>query len=264
MMSAQTSNHSPIIVAAVWAALMVSLPALAQRESSTDIEITQTLPETTTSSLSELERTRADTWQLSETEWHRYQSLMLGIRGSVSHANLSPIEVLGIHARDNAERRRYAERWAGAMREDAERVLAFQRAYDAAAEHLFSGQPLIDAGKLKTLPRTTSALRSGDRLLFFTAIECPACDAMLVKLLSHLRTVAGIDIYLTGIPDKDSDRIRLWADEHSIDTQWVQTRHVTLNFDAGLLRTIADDVVETPALFVRRNEQLTRLSYSDL
>ncbi|MGB5830583.1 MAG: TIGR03759 family integrating conjugative element protein, partial [Thiohalocapsa sp.] len=76
--------------------------------------------------LSPLESQRADTWQISESEWRRYQSLMEGVRGSISPANLSPIEVLGIHARDEAERRRYAERWAQMMRDDADRILAFQ------------------------------------------------------------------------------------------------------------------------------------------
>ena len=80
-------------------------------------------------SLSRTDIDPARVWGLSKTEWRRYRSLMQGIRGSVSPATISPIEVLGIHARDDAERRRYAELWAQAMWEDAERILAFQRAY---------------------------------------------------------------------------------------------------------------------------------------
>lgn len=73
-----------------------------------------------TTPLSPLERQRADNWQISEFEWRRYQSLKEGVRGSISPANLSPIEVLGIHACDVAERWRYAERWAQIMRDDAD------------------------------------------------------------------------------------------------------------------------------------------------
>ena len=51
-------------------------------------------------------------WNLNETEWTRYQTLMRGVRGSVSPATLSPIEVLGIHAQTEAERKDYARRWA--------------------------------------------------------------------------------------------------------------------------------------------------------
>jgi integrating conjugative element protein (TIGR03759 family) len=75
---------------------------------------------------------------------------MEGIRGSVSAAIISPIEVLGIHARDDAERRDYAERWAVLMREDVDRILAFQRAYDEAGRFLFPGERLIDLIRLSS------------------------------------------------------------------------------------------------------------------
>ena len=89
---------------------------------------------------------RADEWGLDVSEWQRYQSLLQGIRGSVSPATLSPLEVLGIHARSADERHRYAEQWAVMMRDDAERILAFQRAYDDAQRRLFPNGLLIDPG----------------------------------------------------------------------------------------------------------------------
>ena len=240
-------------------------PALGQSVSSTENEVTRTIPhDATVTPLSPSERERANAWSLSDSEWRRYQSLLLGIRGSVSPAHLSPIEVLGIHARDSAERRRYAERWARAMRDDAERILAFQHAYDAAAERLFSGQTLIDVGKLRTLPQKTSELRADDRILFFTRVMCPACDAVLVKLIRRLDTVAGIDIYISNVPTGNDEAIRAWAKQHGIEREWVGARRVTLNHDAGALEKIADEPLETPALFVRRNGQLAQLSYAEL
>ena len=201
------------------------IPAFGQSVSNTTAKDTRSVPhDTTTTPLSATERERSEAWSLSDTEWRRYQSLMLGIRGSVSPNHLSPIEVLGIHARDSAERRRYAERWARSMRDDAERILAFQHAYDAAAKRLFSGQTLIDVGKLRTLPQKTSELQADDRILFFTRVMCPACDAVLVKLISRLDTVAGIDIYITNVPTGDDEVIRAWAREHGIEREWVGTR----------------------------------------
>ncbi len=70
---------------------------------------------------------KSEAWGLSETEWRRYRSLTESIRDSISPPTISPIEVLGIHARDGLERRRYAEAWARTMREDVDRILAFQR-----------------------------------------------------------------------------------------------------------------------------------------
>ena len=113
------------------------------------------------------ERARAELWDVSVTEWRRYRQLMAGIRGSISPANLSPIEVLGIHARDAAERRRYAEQWAVMMREDAERILAFQHAYDQANHRLYPDEPLIDRTRLPERVEDEEALRATDRVLLF-------------------------------------------------------------------------------------------------
>lgn len=240
-----------------------ALPA--QETNTTNTDITQASPsDQRETPLSAIEERQATAWELNPTEWRRYQQLMLGIRGSVSDARLSPVEVLGIHARDAAERRHYAKRWAQAMRADAERVLAFQRAYDAAAEQLFAGIPLIDAGRLKTVPQTTSALRPGDRVLFFTALECPACEAMLAKLLTHLNTVAGIDIYFTDLGPGGEARIRAWADEHEIEPAWVQGRRVTLNIDNGMLGSLSADESQAPVLFRQRGEAVETLAYADL
>jgi integrating conjugative element protein (TIGR03759 family) len=214
--------------------------------------------------LSITEQHQAKAWELNESEWLRYRQLMLGIRSSVSDARLSPVEVLGIHARDEAERRHYAMRWAEAMRADTERVLAFQRAYDAAAEQLFAGLPLIDVGRLKTVPQKTSVLRAGDRVLFFTALQCPACEAMLVKLLKHLNTVAGIDIYFTDLRPGSEARIRAWADEQAIEPAWVQGRRVTLNIDNGVLASLSGAGSQAPVLFRRRGEAVEALAYADL
>lgn len=244
---------------------VLATPAFGQNVLITETSETRTVsPTAETTPLSATELARSNVWGLSAIEWRRYQSLLLGIRGSISPANLSPIEVLGIHARDSAERRAYAERWAQAMREDAERVLAFQHAYDAAAKRLFSGQSLIDVGKLQSLPEKTSELQADDRVLLFTTVMCPACDAVLVKLLKHLDTIAGIDIFFTELSQTDDALIRRWAEEHGINPSWVQSRRVTLNHDAGTLKRIADGALDVPALYVRRNEKLTKLAYAEL
>ena len=124
------------------------------------------------------ERARAEAWRLSADEWHRYRSLMEGIRGSISPGTISPIEVLGIHARDDAERRRYAEQWAMMMREDTERILAFQHAYDQAGRLLYPTETLIDVARLPDRDEDQQALLATDRVLLFARPDCAACDAI--------------------------------------------------------------------------------------
>jgi integrating conjugative element protein (TIGR03759 family) len=214
--------------------------------------------------LSDIERARARTWNLSEVEWRRYRQLMQGIRGSISPGTISPIEVLGIHARDEAERQRFAERWAQTMHEDAERILAFQHAYDEVIRRLYPGEYLIDPSRLPEPSEKTGSLEPGDRVLFFTRIECPACDALFDRLVQKIDAIAGIDVYLTGQPSGDDEAVRDWATKHAVQPEWVRTRRVTLNHDAGALKKLTRGEGQVPYLMRRRGEAVSPLRAADL
>jgi integrating conjugative element protein (TIGR03759 family) len=214
--------------------------------------------------LSESERTRARTWNLSEMEWQRYRQLMKGIRGSISPETISPIEVLGIHARDAAERQRYAERWAQKMHEDAERILTFQHAYDEAIQRLYPNEPLIDLSRLPETSEKTGSLEPGDRVLFFTRAECPACDALFGRLIQKIDVIAGIDVYLMGDGNANDQAVREWARQQGIEPEWVHTRRVTLNHDAGALEQLTRSKGEVPYLMRRRGEAVSQLRAADL
>ena len=178
----------------------------------------------------------------------------------MSPETISPIEVLGIHARDDAERRRYAERWAQAMWEDAERILAFQRAYVEAGRRLYPGVSLIDLDRLPRNDEQTASLQPEDRLLFFTRPDCAPCDALLARVLARIERIARVDIYLTGISPGDDQAVRDWAAKHGIDPDWVRARKVTLNFEAGALTELTSGQGEVPTLMRRRGEALVVLS----
>lgn len=214
-----------------------------------------------TTELSSIERAQAAEWGLSPIEWRRYQTLLEGVRGHISPSTLSPIEALGIHARDDAERRRYAEQWAIVMREDAERILAFQQAYDAAMQRLFPHEALIDVARLPKRS-TEPPLLATDRILLFVRPECRACEAILDRLLSRRDAVAGIDIYVSGVDGEEA--VRSWAAAHGIEPGWVQTRQVTLNLEAGILAELVEGERMLPVVLRRRGESVTRLPGSAL
>lgn len=209
-----------------------------------------------------IEKARAATWGLSETEWRRYRSLMEGIRGSISPPTISPIEVLGIHAEDAVERNRYAETWARMVREDVSRILVFQRAYDEAGRRLFPGEQLIDPSRLPHNDPKFMGLTPEDRVLFFTRPACPRCDRLLARLLSRVDEVAGIDIYLSRVSPGEEAAVRDWATERGIRPEWVKTRRVTLNFDAGALEKLTGDQVQLPVLMRRRGDAIEPLAVS--
>jgi integrating conjugative element protein (TIGR03759 family) len=256
---------SPVRLIALGFAFTLAVPVYAASLSSTPItETGKGSSSTERSVLSDLERARAQTWNLSESEWQRYRQLMQGIRGSISPGTISPIEVLGIHARDVAERQRYAERWAQTMHEDAERILAFQHAYDAAIRRLYPGEPLIDPGRLPEPSEKTGSLEPGDRVLFFTRAECPVCDALFGRLIQKIDAIAGIDIYLSAEHGGNDEAVRDWAKSHAIQPDWVRSRRVTLNHDAGALEQLTHGEGEFPSLMRRRGEVVSPLRLADL
>ncbi|MBR5950721.1 MAG: hypothetical protein IKZ87_04730 [Actinomycetaceae bacterium] len=104
--------------------------------------------------LTDHDRLLAQIWGLTEEEMERAKVLLQGPRRSFSVENLSPIEALGIHARTEAERRKYAEMFARAFHQDVERSLAWQRAYTDAMNRLYPNEPVIkwDGVKVKAHP----------------------------------------------------------------------------------------------------------------
>ncbi len=231
-------------------------------------EVTRTQIESTTASTTQSQplsqvNNRAREWGLSQSEWQRYQELMGGIRGSLSVPAISPIEVLGIHARNEEERRHYAELWARIRHEDAERVLAFERAYEAAARRMYPG-PAIDHARLaafraaagKPLQENKTALQAGDRILLFALPGCTGCDSATAQAMALIRQRRdiGLDIYILNAAG-DDNKVRMWAQDHAIDPALLDNRRVTLNHDGGILKRIRGSGV-VPYAVLRRGEQL--------
>ena len=196
-----------------------------------------------------------DAWGLNETEAKRYRELMRGVRGAFSQPNISPLEVLGIHARTPAERRRYAERLVRLLYEDTERVLAFQREVQAAWERLYGDVPIVDTSRLPPESRPFSPdLFDGKRLAAFVSTTCGACDRAMPRFLALMEGGAkGIDFYV--VDTSDDDAIRAWARRHGIPVEAVRSRRITLNHGRSLFARLGGTAV--PALFVRDGDAFT-------
>ena len=100
------------------------------QETRTQTQQTQIAPaQSEWTMLNEHDKLLAQIWGLNEEEMLRAKVLLQGPRKAFSVENLSPIEALGIHARTDAERRKYAEKFAKAFHDDVQRSLAWQAAY---------------------------------------------------------------------------------------------------------------------------------------
>ena len=202
-------------------------------------------------------------WSITADELSRYKALMKGPRGSLSVTNISPLEVLGIHAKTPAERDRYAERFVEMMREDTEQVLAFERAVQNAWAR--SGAAMFDFTRLPSRVRMSSQTQNsalkGLRLAIFVAEkDCDACQYELKRLAAMARpgqTLSGLDVYVV---DTDSDDIiRQIAHSAGIVKEDVSSRRITINRGRALFSTLPDGA-PLPAVFYRSGKTLRPLS----
>ena len=164
-------------------------------------------------------------WGLQPQEWARYRELMDGPLGIYS-PNLDPLSALGIEARTDEERRRYAELQVQVEARRVEKLLAYQRAYDEAWQRLNPGMQRVNLPDDKPV---AGATRGSGRTAVFVKDGCDACGQLVQRLQS-----AGteFDLYMVG-SRQDDGRIRDWAKRANVDPARVRRGTITLNHDGG-------------------------------
>lgn len=269
------------------ALLIVAHAAFAQAQTGTTTTSATTTHAAQTQSES-ADHSAARHWGLTLDDYHRYQTLMKGVRGAISDPRISPIEVLGIHARNDAERRKYAEMFARMMAEDTERVLQFQLEYDRAFRRLhpqllaFDSSPVRPPGFRTTTSATQQAAATpvpasaggiagmsrppavapGDRVLVFTRADCPACDDLVQRAAAAAGRGVAVDLYLVGA--RSIDEAQGYARRVALDPSLVNAGRVTLNLDGGMLARVLPRQQDLPALVRKRGGSLSQLAPSDL
>ncbi len=154
-----------------------------------------------------------EAWGLSAVDWQRYLSLKRGPRGIWS-PGLDPVTVLGVHARDDAERHRHAMHFVAL--EDVRNAgeLAFQHMVNTVVAERYGDAPLSVAPL-----HATSGTGAGDAerwALFSPAICEGTCRQWVARALAMVRSRPSgrLDIYLAGI--KDGSGLARWAKHFGI------------------------------------------------
>ncbi|EPG2413648.1 TIGR03759 family integrating conjugative element protein [Klebsiella pneumoniae] len=167
----------------------------------------------------------AKEWGLRDDEFARYRELMEGPIGIYS-PNLDPLSALGIEARSDEERRRYAELQVQVEARRVEKLLAYQRAYDAAWQRLNPGMQRVNLPDDKS---TAAAVRGSGRTAVFVKDGCATCGQLVQRLQT---SGAEFDLYMVG-SRQDDGRIRDWAKRANVDPTRVRSGTITLNHDGG-------------------------------
>lgn len=164
---------------------------------------------------------RAAVWDLSVTDWVRYEELMGGRRGAWS-PEADPLLVLGAHARTESERRRFAEAFVMAEHARVEGELAFERAVQSAWKRLYPGQPRIGT------PAFAAGSAAADRYALVLDRDCADCGR---TGRAYMEAGAPVDVYVRGAAG-DAD-LRAWAAEQAVDPGAVRAGLLTLNHGDG-------------------------------
>ncbi|SDC41571.1 integrating conjugative element protein, PFL_4693 family [Paracidovorax valerianellae] len=220
-----------LVIAGLALALAANAQALAQAPGSAESRIRQS--ESRPLDQARDEERQAREWNLRAEEWSRYRALMQGPLGTYS-PGLDPLTALGIEARSDEERRRYAELQVQAEARRVEKTLSYQRAYDAAWQRLHPGQERVNLQGVQGVQADTSkdgmpgAAEPG-RIAVFVKDGCAPCNQRALQLQA---AGTAFDLYVVGSRG-DDERIRRWATQAGIDPARVRARTITLNHDGG-------------------------------
>jgi len=195
--------------AAIGLAAILTVVAGAASAQSAPVASSRTVPaQVQNSADAALDERLARDWGLRPEEWARYRQVMQGPLGIYS-PNLDPLTALGIEARSDEERNRYAELQVQA---ESKRVGKTLERVD------MPGVKAPGAGN-----------RGSGRLAVFVKAECPPCEQRARQLQA---AGTAFDLYMVGSRQDDA-RIRQWATQAGIDAGRVRSRAITLNHDAG-------------------------------
>jgi integrating conjugative element protein (TIGR03759 family) len=215
-------------------------PAETQRQSSKRLDLQQS------------GSAAADAWGLTEQEWSRFEEIQRGPRGYWS-PNLDPLTALGVEARNDSERQRYAELQVRLEAQRAERELAYQRAYDDAWQRVYPGLLPLQ-GATTPLHSPVAGSPVAGRLHLFVKPDCPPCQQRVRELQSRN---ADFDLYLVD-SQLDDQLLRDWARQAGIQPVRVQRQQITLNHDRGQWQRLGKNT-QLPASFQQREGQWQRL-----
>lgn len=172
----------------------------------------------------EMNSALAQKWGLKLEEFQRFRDLMQGPLGTYS-PTLDPLSALGIEARTDAERQRYALLQVEAEAARVEKLLAYQRAYDQAWKQRYPELALVNLSPIAS-PLMS---KTNNRLAVFVQYECAECETTVRQLQASGTT---FDLYVVN-SQQDDNRIRQWAQKAGINPSKVRDGIITINHDNG-------------------------------
>ncbi|WP_115704631.1 TIGR03759 family integrating conjugative element protein [Legionella sainthelensi] len=181
--------------------------------------------------LNESQKLEAKSWGLSEIEEKRYLQLMQSRSGIYyKDLHMTPVDILGLNARNDTERAHFAE---VAAKQEAQKVaqnIAWNNAFYKAYNQLFQDIPVV--GNFDPSPYSPYAhhpiqLKEGETLYFFIRPD-DSVTTILLLLIDAINRTPNTRLNLLFLDMNDS-AIQLWANRHQLPINLVTNQQITLN-----------------------------------
>lgn len=181
--------------------------------------------------LTETQLFEAKVWGLTLDEEKRYIQLMQ----SRSHyyyngLNLTPVDILGINARDENERNHFAALAAAQEAQKVAKNIAWNNAFYKAYNRLFDNVPVVgkfNASTYAPITYQSIQLKAKDNLYLFVKPNDPI-RTVLLTLISTVKTTTDVKLHIMLLEASDV-AIQIWANQHQIPQSLVIGGQISLN-----------------------------------
>lgn len=223
--------------------------------------------------LTDADKNQEQSFGMSDSEEIRYLSIMSNqgafyykarvlktpMGDMIVSDDYTPIQVLGINARDNAEREKYASIQAAQEFQFLGKTLAYNASYNQAAQSLKDQLhlPIIkqfDVKPFSPYSYQPVILQSHDQLILFTKMDTEV-RPIVSEIQSAIQKNASIHFNVYFVGDAVTKQaVQSWARSQNILPDLVVNGSITLNFDDGRYEKIQSDK-SIPVLMLVRDGQ---------
>ncbi|KTD53480.1 bile acid beta-glucosidase [Legionella santicrucis] len=202
--------------------------------------------------LNEQQLHEAKIWGLTLDEEKRYVILMQNRSGVYYKGlRLTPLDILGINARDEAERNHFAMIAAEQEAQKVTKNIAWNNAFHKAYNNFFANVPVVgdfDPSPYSPYAHQPVTLTVGDRLYLFIK-PYDSVKSILLQLIDAIEKTPNTQLHIMLI-DADELAIQQWANLQQIPRQLVSQGHVSLNHGEMNFQALSIAEKATPLLIL--------------
>lgn len=254
-LSVQATLNIPALHSPAINTLTIQDPSLAKAgltENTEDLTSDQNLSQV---HLNEKQLHEAKVWELTIDEEKRYVLLMQN-RSKIYYQRLrlTPLDILGINARNEAERNHFAELAATQEAQKVSKNIAWNNAFYKAYNKLFANVPVVgdfDPSPYSPYAHNPIQLNQGDILYLFVK-PGDAVKTLLMMLIEAIENTHETALHLMVLESEDVS-IQLWANKHQIPLTLVNSGRITLNHGDLNYQSLKSNKKASPLLVLSKN-----------